>query len=148
MNFKTFFHYISYLQYPLILIGLYFAFKPYLLGVEQLKENPNVIFQSLNSLLIFMGLGVSFSSLQDTTKTQNKFSEKIWKNPRSGKIMIGVISIQILSLLIFGLIGHYYGKEGILKELSIGIIVLGLGMFGFLKAIIEMFENHRIDKND
>jgi magnesium-transporting ATPase (P-type) len=139
MNFKTLFHYISYLQYPLMLIGLYFAFKPYFLGIEQLRENPDLIFKNLNSLLIFMGLGVSFSSLQDTTKTQNKFSEKIWKNPKKGKLMI-------VFFLTFGLIGYYFAKVGVLKELSIGIIVLGLGMFGFLKAAIEMFENHRTDK--
>ena len=146
MNFKTLFHYISFLQYPLMLIGLYFAFKPYFLGIEQLRENPDLIFKNLNSLLIFMGLGVSFSSLQDTTKTQNKFSEKIWKNPKKGKIMIAFISLMILFFLTFGLIGYYFAKVGVLKELSIGIIVLGLGMFGFLKAAIEMFENHRTDK--
>ena len=148
MNFKAFFHYISYLQYPLMLMGLYFALKPYFYGTEILKENPDLIFQNLNSLLIFMGLGVSFSSLQDTTKTQNKISEKIWKSPRKGKIMIAVISLQILCFLTFGLIGFYFTKGGVLKELSIGIIILGLGMFGFLKAAIVMFENHRIDKNN
>ncbi len=147
MNFKTFFHYISYIQYPLMVIGLYFAFKPYFLEIEQLQENPDLIFKNLNSLLIFMGLGVSFSSLQDTSKTQNKFSEKIWKNPKKGKIMIAFISLMILCSLIFGLIGYFSTEVGVLKELSIGIIVLGLGMFGFLKAAIEMFENHRKDKN-
>ena len=148
MNFKTLFHYISYVQYPLMLIGLYFTFKPIFIGIDPLKENPNIIFQSLNSSLIFMGLGVSFSSLQDTTKTQNKLSEKIWKNPIKGKIAIAVISAQILFFLTFGLIGYYTIEEGFLKELSIGIIVLGLGMFGFLKAAIEMFDIHRIDKNN
>ena len=148
MNFKTFFHYTSYLQYPLMLVGLYFAIKPYFQGIEELKENPDLIFQNLNSLLIFMGLGVSFSSLQDTSKTQNKFSEKIWKSPVRGKIMIAFISLMILSFLTFGLFGYYFAKIGVLKEISIGIFVLGVGMFGFLKAAIEMFENHRIDKNN
>jgi len=147
MNFKTFFHYISYLQYPLILMALYFAFKPYLQGLEQLKQNPDLIFQSLNSVLIFMGLGISFSSLQDTTKTQNKVSKKIWQDPRKGKIVIVLMSSMTLFFLIFGLIGYYIAGIGILKDLSMGIIVFGLGMFGFLKAAIEMFENHRKDKN-
>lgn len=52
MTFKTFFHYISYLQYPLMFIGLYFAFRPYFLGFDQLKENPDLIFKNLNSVLI------------------------------------------------------------------------------------------------
>ncbi len=39
MNVKNIFHYISYLQYPLLLIGLYVAFSPYLSGIEKLKAN-------------------------------------------------------------------------------------------------------------
>ena len=147
MNFKTFFHYISYIQYPLMLIATYFVLSPYINEIEQLKKNPDLLFKNLNLTLIFMGLGISFSSLQDTSKTQNKFSKKIWENPKKGKIMIAFMSFMILCSLIFGLIGYFSTEIGILKELSIGIIVLGLGMFGLLKASIEMFENHRKDKN-
>ena len=147
MNFKSTFHYISYLQYPLILIALYFALSPYMMGMEKLRENPDLIFENLNNLLIFMGLAVSFSSLQDTTKTQNNFSKKIWENPKNGKITIITMSVMIMLILIMGLIGYLNVNNGILKNLAVGLIVLGLGMFGFLKATIEMFENHRKDKN-
>jgi uncharacterized membrane protein len=147
MNFKTFFHYISYLQYPLMLIGLYFALKPYLLGLDQFKENLDLVFKDFNSLLIFMGLSISFSSLQDTTKTQNKISKKVWEDPQKGKIMLALMSLTILFFLILGLTGYYFAENGILKDLAIGIIVLALGMFGLLKAAIEMFENHRKDKD-
>ena len=147
MNFKTFFHYMSYLQYPLMLVGLFFALKPYLQGLDQLKQNPELVIQTLNTVLIFMGLSVSFSSLQDPSKTQNKVSKKIWENPLKGKIMIVFMSLLILFFLFFGLIGYYYVETGLLKDISIGIIVFGLGMFGLLKTAIEMFENHRTDKN-
>lgn len=147
MDFKKIFHYISYLQYPLMLIGLYFAFKPYLSGLDQLKDNPEIIFKNLNSLLIFMGLAVSFSSLQDPSKTQNEVSRKIWEDPKKGKVMIMVMCFSIFAFLTMGLIGYYFTEVGVLKDLSIGIIVLGLGMFGILKTAIEMFENHRKDKN-
>lgn len=147
MNFKTIFHYISYVQYPLMITGLYFAFSPYLLGVEHLKENPDILFKNLNLVLIFMGLGTSFSSLQDTTKTQNKFSKKIWQSPIKGKITILILGGTILFLLVLGLVGYFNSTTTILKEIAVGIIVLSLGMFGFLKAAIEMFENHRSDKN-
>ncbi|MFT4834300.1 MAG: hypothetical protein ACJA2C_000855 [Marinoscillum sp.] len=130
-----------------MLVGLYFAFEPYLQGIDRLIESPELLFQSINSALIFMGLGISFSSLQDTTKTQNEFSKKVWESPRKGKIMISLMSLMILFLLIFGLTGYYSVEKGILKDLSLGFIVLGLGMFGFLKAAFEMFENHRKDKN-
>ncbi len=148
MNIKLFFHYISYLQYPLMSIGLYFALSPYFLGMEKLKENPEIIFQNLNTVLIFMGLGVSFSSLQDTTKTQNAFSKKIWENPKKGKRAIILMSLLILITLILGLIGYFSANNGLLKEVSVGIIIFGLGMFGLLKAAIEMFENHRLDKKE
>ncbi len=147
MKFRTFFHYISYLQYPILLTGLFFAIKPYLLGMEHLKANPDSVFESFNSVLIFLGLGISFSSLQDTTKTQNKVSKRIWENPLKGKIMIVFMCFMILSFLVLGFTGYFIIEDGILKDLSIGIIVLGLGMFGILKAAIEMFENHRKDLN-
>lgn len=147
MNFRDFFHYISYLQYPLMLIGLYFMLKPFLFDFHLLKENPNVIFESINSALIFMGLSISFSSLQDTSKTQNEVSRKVWEDPKKGKSMILVFCFTILFMLSFGLAGLFIAEEGIIKDLAIGTIVLGLGMFGMLKAAIEMFENHRKDKN-
>lgn len=93
-----------------------------------------------------MGLGISFSSLQDTRKTQNKFSEKIWKNSKKGKRMIILIGIQILFFLTIGVFG-YFSQVEILNELAVGMIIFALGMFGFLKTAVEIFENHRMDKN-
>jgi len=57
------------------------------------------------------------------------------------------MSLLIFLVLILGLIGYLISGNGILKDLSIGFIVFGLGMFGLLKAAVEMFENHRKDKN-
>lgn len=148
MNIKQFFHYVSYLQYPLMLIAMYFTFKPYFHGLGKLTESPDLLFQDLNSVLIFMGLGVSFSSLQDTTKTQNEFSRKIWQDPKKGKVAIALMSLMILFLLMAGLIAFFIAGDGFLKDLSVGIIVFSLGLFGFLKAAIEMFENHRLDKKN
>lgn len=148
MNFKLLFQYISYLQYPLMLVALYFSFIPYLSGLEKLREDPTLLFDNLNSALIFMGLGISFSSLQDTTKTQNKLSLNIWQNPKKGKIAIILMCMMILLFLLFGLIGYFSSEKGVLKDMSVGIIVLALGMFGFLKSAIEMFENHRKDKSN
>jgi hypothetical protein len=148
MNFKLVFQYISYLQYPLMLIALYFSFIPYLSGLEKLRENPSLLFDNLNSALIFMGLGISFSSLQDTTKTQNKLSLNVWESPKKGKIAIILMCMMIMLFLLFGLIGYFSSEKGVLKDMSVGIIVLALGMFGFLKSAIEMFENHRKDKSD
>ena len=147
MTFKNFFHYISYIQYPLMITALFFAFKPYLSGFDFLKENPDLLFKSLNLTLVFMGLGISFSSLQDTTKTQNNFSLRVWENPKYGKIAIITLCCLIVLTLLYGMIGYFTIEGGIIKDLSIGAIVLSLGMFGLLKTAVEMFENHRKDKN-
>jgi hypothetical protein len=146
MNCRLLFQYLSYLQYPLMLTGLYFSFVPYLYGFDKLKQDPGLLFDNLNASLIFIGLGVSFASLQDTTKTQNQFSLSIWQNPKKGKIAISLMAMMIVLLLLLGLTGYFSVGQGRLKDMSVGIIVLGLGMFGFLKCAIEMFEHHRQDK--
>jgi len=130
-----------------MLVGGYFVFKPHFIDSELIRENPDLVFGNLNSALIFMGLAISFSSLQDTTKTQNKLSKRIWEDPLKGKITIILMGCMILLILVYGLIGFFVAQDGMIKNLAIGAIVLSLGMFGFLKAAMEMFENHRKDKN-
>lgn len=122
-----------------MLFALYFAAKPYF-------NDFAIDFGDLNNVLIFMGLGISFSSLQDTSKTQNSFSRTIWEDPRKGKLFLILISFLVSFILIMGILGYFSSNDSKLKELSIGLIVLGIGMIGFLKASIEMFENHRKDK--
>ena len=122
-------------------MALYFAFRPYFMTIEM-----DSIFKELNNVLIFMGLGISFATLQDTTKTQNKMSKKIWEHPRNGKILILIMSLTTLFLMIIGLLSYFNSTNIKLKELSIGIIILAIGLIGMLKSAIEMFENHRIDK--
>ncbi len=148
MKIKLFFHYISYLQYPLILIGLFYAFKPHFDSTKYTKENVDLAFQNINTVFIFIGLALSFSTLQDTTKTQNKLSRKIWEHPVKGKIALVIMSIITFTLIVSGIVG--YTKTGVskLKDVSMGVIVLGVGYLGLLKAAIEMFENHRRDKNN
>ena len=148
MTFRQFFQVISYLQYPLMLLALYFAFNPIIIGLDLVKENPNIYFENMNRMLIFMGLGVSFSALQDTTKTQNKFSRKIYEDPVKGKILILAIIVMICIFLVLGLIGFFSIEDQAFNELATGMIIMGLGMFGFLKAGVEMFENHRLDKKN
>ena len=138
---RQLFHWISYLQYPLMLVVLYF-YVMLILSVVRGETD----WTALNNALIFLGIQVGFSTLQDTTKTQNKISRRVWESPRKGKLMILLISSLILFLLVFGLIGYFSSEENIHKEVSFGLIVLGIGILGMLKSAIEMFENHRKDK--
>lgn len=132
---------ISYLQYPAMLVGIYYCLKPYFVGFETIWEN-------YNYTLLFMGLGISLSTLQDTTKTQNEFSRKIWENPKKGKIALIVIAIMAIFIISIGFYGIYISKNEALKQLSYGTIVFGIGIIGLLKSAIEMFENHRWDKKN
>lgn len=130
-----------------MLASVFFICKGYYFGLFQEEVSLDLLFQHFNTMLIFMGLGISFSSLQDPTKAQNNFSKKIWEDPRKGKMFIFLICGLIIFALVSGLIGYFQSSMNIIKELSVGAIVLGLGMFGMLKTAIEMFENHRLDKN-
>ncbi len=140
MNIKNLFHKISYIQYPFMLIALGYSIVPYVRGFD-------LFWPSINQALIFAGLGISFSTLQDTTKTQNNFSKKIWENPIKGKRALLFIFISALALLLLGLYGFLIAKSGIIKEVAFGTLMLGVSYMGLLKSAIEIFENHRIDGN-
>lgn len=102
-------------------------------------------FLNMNSVLIFYGVGISFSTLQDTTKTQNDYSKRIWESRRKGKIFLIILAICTLLLLTSGFIGYFAADISSLEELSLGLIVFGVGFIGLLKTAVEMYEHHRKD---
>jgi len=140
-NTRQFFHFLSYVQYPLMIVVLYYYVQ---VIISIANRDPD--WSALNSALIFLGILVGFSTLQDTTKTQNKISRKIWESPIKGRIALWTISVLVLLFLISGLTGFLSSRENIHKEVTFGLIVLGIGMLGMLKGAIEMFENHRKDR--
>ncbi|QVY66814.1 hypothetical protein [Polaribacter sp. Q13] len=133
MNNKLFFHYLSYLQYPFLVGGLYFTFK---------SNSNGFNLQALNNMLIFMGLAISFASLQDTKKVSLKFDKKIWENPKLGKIFIRYLIIITLLIFVFGIFGYFISDNKNIKEVSFGIIIFGVGLIGMLKTGMEILENH------
>ena len=142
MSVKKLFHLISYLQYPLVLLGGYY----YILFFLSFKAG-EIVWDDLNKVLVFFGLALSFSTLQDTKKTQNKLSKRIWESPLMGKITLILFSLFTALFIFGGLYNYLTIKSSVLKELSFGMIVLGIGLLGLIKAAVEMFENHRLDKN-
>lgn len=132
------FQIVSYLQYPLLLVALGYALAPYFRGFD-------TFWPSINQALVFAGLGISFSTLQDTRKTQNNFSKKIWQDPKKGKRALLMISLTTLGLLCFGFYGWLVAKPGIAREVAFGTLMLGIGYMGLLKSAIEMREHHRRD---
>lgn len=142
MNPRRFFHVISYLQYPL-LIGAFYFYVPFI----QALYSGEADFSNLDYFLILLGVALSFSTLQDTTKTQNKVSKKIWQNPRAGKAFLLVLALSTFSMIFSGIVFIMLPIQSALKDVAVGITVLGIGLLGVLKAGVEMFENHRLDKN-
>lgn len=147
INIKTFFHYLSYLQYPLATTALYFVSKPYFADAELIEQEPLFIFECINNMLIFLGLTMSFATLQDTTKTSFKFEKLIYENPQRGKMFILYLFVLTMLVLCPGIYGYFYTDIKELKEISFGAIVLAIGLIGVIKTAIEIFENHRLDKN-
>lgn len=132
---KDFFHKISYLQYPIMAVAIFFCYRPLLSGLEN-------IWADYNKGLVFLGLGVSFSTLQDTTKTQNKLSKRIWENPRYARIFLIYLSFLIVAFIAMGLVGMFLTDIQALQELSFGFLIFSIGMLGMLKTAVEMAENH------
>lgn len=136
------FHRVSYLQYPFVLVSLYY----YTFFVMSLAEGaPD--WEQMNSVLVFFGIAISFSTLQDTSTTQNALSRRVWESPRKGKIALGALAVMTAFFMISGLLGFLNSYSAAHEEVSLGLIVLSIGLLGLLKAAIEMFENHRRDKN-
>jgi magnesium-transporting ATPase (P-type) len=135
-NAKGLFHIISYLQYPVMIVAIFYCYKPLLFGAE-------TIWMDLNKGLVFLGLGLSLATLQDTTKTQNKISKKVFSNPKYARIFLIYLVCLFIFSTSFGLFGLYVSSKEALQELSFGLIVLGIGIIGVLKTAVEMSEKHQ-----
>lgn len=133
------FQWLSYLQYPALLVAFAYAARP-------LFNSMAGILDAYNSALLYAGVGVGMSSLQDPSRTQNKMSKKVWEDPRKGSLMLWLISAQALLPIVLGLLGAALAPTTALSQLALGLVAFGLGMIGLLKTAIEMREHHRLDK--
>jgi hypothetical protein len=136
---KAFFHYISYLQYPFVLAGAYWQLRPLFVGLD-------TYWPSLNQALVFWGIGIGLATLQDTSTTQHALARRIWESPRAGKATIGVMAVTGAIFLLGGLYGMYAAPHQAIREVAFGLVALGIGWMGMLKAALEMFEHHRKDR--
>jgi len=148
-NFKQLFHLLSYLQYPLLLVAVVLTISPFFKGIKFLASNIDYFFKIQNIVLIFLGVALSFSTLQDSDKTSLKVEKKIYRSPKKAKFLIISTLVLIFIFFIYGFIAYFFLKEyTALKEFSYGSIVLGIGLIGYLKLQLEMFEKNRKDKNE
>ena len=132
---RKIFHFLSYIQYPLLLIAVFYCYRPLMIGLDTLWTD-------MNKGLVFLGLGIGFSTLQDTTKVQNKLSKRIYENPRYTRWFLGVLLGQVVLFMVAGLFS-LFSAHGVLRDLAMGLVSIAIGMIGMLKAAIEMAEHHR-----
>lgn len=132
------FHAASYLQYPLALAAAaYVAFSA--------RAAPEARLDAFNTALVLMGLSVSFSTLQDTTTTQNELSRRVWTSPLWGRVFLAALTLATTAFIGIGLWGVLGSLPPKLEQLSFGLLALGIGMVGLLKVAGEMFQHHRRD---
>lgn len=137
---RELFQLLSYLQYPAWLVALSYVVRPLFNGMEGMLE-------AYNSALLYAGVAVGMSSLQDPSKTQNEMSRRVWQNPSKGRLLLGLLTVQTLLPITLGLAGTLLAESAALAQLALGLVAFGLGMIGLLKTAIEMREHHRLDRH-
>lgn len=142
---RDLFQWLSYLQYPALLVALGYAAKAgWTLAVA--GTDSGAVYDDFNYALLYAGIGIGLSSLQDPTRTQNEISRRVWQDPRKGRWMLVLLAFYTLTSMVAGLVGAYLADTMVVNQLSLGLVAFGLGMVGLLKTAIEMREHHRVDR--
>ena len=132
MNSQKIFNLISYLSVLFYFWGTYF-----LIQFIKVVISGNNGWEKINNFLVLIGVGLAFSSLKDPTRRYNFISKRIRKNETLGILVIVLISLLIVGLISFGLITMFLSKTYRSEAIAVGIIVLGIGLIGYLKYIVE-----------
>jgi len=133
---------MSYLQYPFLLLSAYYSLVTGFDLGQSLAKKLEIDLTNINMTLVFMGLAISLASLQDTTKVQFSFAKKIYQNRAKANFFFVVVAVEIFIFLGLGVAGMFSSVR-LLHEISFGLISLGVGLIGLLKAAVEMFEHQQ-----
>lgn len=146
LSVRDVFQWVSYLQYPALLVAVGYAVKATLSIATAGADGWSPVFDDANYVLLYAGVGIGLSSLQDPTRTQNEVSRRVWQDARKGRWMLALLALYALGAMAGGLAGAYLADSTVVNQLSLGLMAFGLGMVGLLKTAIEMREHHRLDK--
>lgn len=83
-----------------------------------------------------MGLGLGLDSLKDYKKL-NWLDRQVLHRPKIARIYLAIMALVIFSFIGMGIKAYFSSETSALKEVSIGLIVFGIGAIGFLKSGIE-----------
>jgi len=112
--------------------ALFFIYRPII------NKSYNLL-NDFNLGLVLMGLAITFSTLQDTKKTQNKLSQKIWSNKKYASRVIVYFLILIFTLFALAMFWQWKG-DAALQGLSWGVLSIAMGLIGVVKSGLEMAE--------
>ena len=136
-NPRDLFQAVSYLQYPFMVVALVYCAKPLFTGMDGVLDD-------YNRALLYAGIGIGLSSLQDPTRMQNEVSRRVWQDPRKGRAMLWLLAGMSFAAITFGLVGANLAPSRALGEVAMGMLSLGLGFLGLLRTALEMAEHHRV----
>jgi hypothetical protein len=139
-NFRDVFHKLSFVQYPLLGIAMYYTIMSVFTEVEAIWSN-------FNLGLLFLGLGISFGSLQDVTRPHYSLAKRVFESPSKAKAFVLLLAAEIILFIAMGLFALLGSKSPELREVAFGLIIFGLGMLGMLKTALESAEHHQRVKN-
>ena len=146
VSIRDVFQWVSYLQYPAMLAAIGYTAKSAWTVSHLGSTGWSPVFDDWNYVLLYAGIGIGLSSLQDPARTQNEFSKRVWQDPRKGRWMLVLLSSYSVAPMVAGMVGAYLADTTVVNQLSLGLVAFGLGMVGLLKTAIEMREHHRLDK--
>lgn len=138
MIFKIF-HYLSFIKYPIMALALYFVYQPVF------NDQINVV-AGLNKGMILMGVGLGLDSLKDYKKL-NWLDRQVFHRPNLAKVYLTVMGLIIFSFIILGIKEYFSSQDSKIKELSLGMIVFGIGAIGFLKSGIQTAKDILDERN-
>ena len=145
LSIREVFQWVSYLQYPALLVAVGYAMKAAWSISTAAADGWSPVFDDANYVLLYAGVGIGLSSLQDPARTQNEV-RRVWQDPRKGRWMLALLAFYALGAMVGGLAGAYLADSTVVNQLSLGLVAFGLGMVSLLKTAIEMREHHRLDK--
>lgn len=139
---KTFrvFHYVSFLQYPFLIAALYYSYKPIIIGIDSFEKAE--LIANYNLVLLFFGIAFSFTSLADITK-RTKLGDKIFGKPKNAKRWLIYVCALILITFALAIYTLFFPADEMLKELSIGLFVFGIGIVGLLRMNLEIIKTYQ-----
>ncbi|MGV6831396.1 MAG: hypothetical protein ACWA5P_07540 [bacterium] len=139
--FKSF-HYISFLQYPFMLMALYYCYEPIIKGIENF--NKDAIIENYNLCLLFFGIALSFTSLADIRK-RTKLGDKIFGKEKRAKNWLIYVCMLVIIIFALGIFCKFFTNDEKIQKLSIGVFVFGIGMLGLLRMNIEIIKTYQKD---